>query len=85
MNRETNEVFCLKTTKYIKTIYFNFSEIQLFVKIYEHLTPYLSALLKNIESCVFSTNCNIYSCFKIIKKCTFYNDLLFTEALLLSD
>ena len=60
--------------------YIGETERQLFVRIKEHITPSNSAVLKNIENCVFCTNCNIYDCFIIIKKCTSHNDLLSTEA-----
>ena len=63
--------------------YISKTERQFFVRIKEHVTPTNRAVLKHIENCVFCTNCNIYDCFKIIKKCTFYNDLLPTEALLI--
>ena len=42
------------------------------------------ALFKHIESWAYYKNYNnIYNCFKIIKTCSSYNDLLFTEALLI--
>ena len=47
------------------------------------MIPTNSAVFKHIENCVFCTNCNNYDCFKIIKKCTSYNDILSTEALLI--
>ena len=47
------------------------------------MTPSNSAVFKHIQNCIFCTNCNIHDCFKIIKKCTSYNDLLSTEALLI--
>ena len=46
------------------------------------MTSTNSAVFKHIENCAFCTNCNIYNCFKVIKKCSSYNDLLSTKALL---
>ena len=43
----------------------------------------ISAVFKPIKNCAFCTNSNIYNCFKIIKKCSSYNDLLITKALLI--
>ena len=64
--------------------YIGETERQLFVRIKEHVTPTNSAVFKHIENCVFCTNCkNIYNCFKVIKTCTSYNELLSSEALLI--
>ena len=38
--------------------------------------------LNPLKNCVFCSNCNIYDFTKVIKKCTYFNDLLSTEALL---
>ena len=61
------------------------TEIPLFVRIREHVTPTNSAVFKHIESCAFCTNCdNIYKCFEIVKTCSSYNDLLYTICNLIS-
>ena len=56
------------------------TERQLLVRTKEQVTLSNNAIFKHIENCAFCTNCNIYDCFKIIKKCTSYNNLLSTEA-----
>ena len=63
--------------------YIGETERQLFVRIKEHMTPTNSSVFRHTENCVICTNCNIYDCFKIIKKSTSYNDVLSTEALLI--
>ena len=61
--------------------YIDETKRQLFVRIKKRVTLINNAVFKHIEKSVFCTDCNIYDCFKIIKNCTSYNNLLSTEVI----